>query len=105
MFNVIKKSLGKFIDENDMLNPEIDFKSVTHCLRTDLGKLMMRLNENVISSLSNFLQTNNLQPHLFSRVLISFDVLSRIIMELMIYLMTTPSKLNSKQTVLYHTYI
>lgn len=48
MIDIIRKSLDEFID-NDMLNQLNDSKSVTNCLRNDLGKLMKSLNGNVIS--------------------------------------------------------
>lgn len=50
MFDMIKKSLGEFID-NDMLNQTNASKSVTNCLRNELGKLMKKLNENVITTI------------------------------------------------------
>lgn len=44
--NLITKSLNHFID-NEVLNQPNGFKSITNCLKNDLGKLMSKLDENV----------------------------------------------------------
>lgn len=54
MSDIIRKSLGEFIDD---LNQPNDSKSITNCLRSDLVKFTAKLKENVIISLQNFLQT------------------------------------------------